>query len=95
MLPFSISDFGHGSQHNFNGEEYIQQTSAAGTTADSNNRRRSRQIVRPHNGGPTGGGFDDESVIDQMVQQLQAATQGLPAGFKLPWQKHSTTTRHP
>lgn len=32
---------------------------------------------------PSAAGLDDDSVIDRMTQELSAATQGLPKGFKL------------
>jgi len=35
------------------------------------------------NPNPVPSGLDDDSVIDRMTQELQAASKGMPAGFKL------------
>lgn len=43
-------------------------------------------LVLPHqadNPNPVASGLDDDSVIDRMTQELQAASKGMPAGFKL------------
>jgi hypothetical protein len=39
-------------------------------------------VVQASNPTPSAA-VDDDSVIDRMVRQLQEATQGLPAGYKL------------
>lgn len=39
--------------------------------------------LQAENPTPSSIGLDDDSVIDRMTQELQAATKGLPAGFKL------------
>jgi hypothetical protein len=42
-----------------------------------------RACVQADNPTPSAVGLDDDSVIDRMTQELTAATQGLPKGFKL------------
>jgi hypothetical protein len=39
--------------------------------------------VQADNPAPSSFGLDDDSVIDRMTAELQGATQGMAAGFKL------------
>jgi hypothetical protein len=42
-----------------------------------------RMLLQADNPNPSAAFADDESVIDRMVAQLEQATQGLPADYKL------------
>jgi hypothetical protein len=53
-------------------------------------------MLQADNPNPSAAFADDESVIDRMVAQLEQATQGLPADFKLqPVQFEKVSALHP